>query len=836
MARAIRSDTQLRRHPIRTLQDHPPPAGPGHAGGGQARAHGSGDVDFDSATRMGALMNGHDWSTAAMPTPDAWPQRLWALVDLMLASPMPTFIAWGSELGMLYNDAAIPLVGDRHPLLLGAPLSVAWPDLWDDIRPLVERVLDGEPIHVENKQLTLSGTDGDADAAAWFHVSYTPVRDADGSVRGVYCTLQDSTHQVLAERHRAIALARLQQLFDQAPGFIAVTRGPEHVFELANDAYARLVAHRDLIGLPVRDALPELSAQGYLALLDHGYRSGEAFVGRRMRVQLQHPGDGHDERYVDFVYQPIRAADGTVSGIFIQGSDVTAQEELERRLRESEAKFRTITDAMPQIVWSTRPDGYHDYFNQRWYDYTGVPEGSTDGDAWTGLFDPADHARTQAAWRHSLQTGEPYEIEYRLRHRSGEYRWVLGRALPVRDERGRITRWMGTCTDIHEQVVAREVLRRETRRKDELLAMLAHELRNPLAPIRTAAAVLPAAAGDAERTTQLAHVVTRQVQHMTRLVDDLLDVSRVTRGLVRLDFRPDDLKAVAAAAIEQVRPLIEERRHALAVSMDSGPVPVRADRTRLVQVIANLLNNAAKYTATGGRIELRVAAEDGEAVLVVRDNGTGIDAQLLPLVFDLFTQGARDPDRSQGGLGIGLALARSIASMHDGHIVAVSGGRGRGAEFTMRLPLAARDAAAPPPQTRAGPSEAATQTHCKVIVVDDNVDAARTIALALEIAGHEVAVYHDAAAVLAASALQPAQVYIIDIGLPDMPGHDLAQALRRDPRTSDAILIALTGYGRAEDRARSNEAGFDRHLVKPVDVEELRRIIDGLVGGPAHNG
>jgi PAS domain S-box-containing protein len=788
------------------------------------------EVAFDATTRMGALMNRHDWATAALPEPEDWPQRLLALVDLMLASPMPTFIAWGPQLGVLYNDAAIALIGNRHPLLLGSPMAVAWPDMWDDIRPLVDRVLAGESVYVENQLLALHHDADDTDAEAWFHLSYTPIRDHDGVVQGVYCTLQDTTHQVLAERHHAIALARLQQLFDQAPGFMAVTHGPEHRFELANAAYVQLAVNRDVVGLPVREALPEVSGQGVPALLDRVYRSGEALVARRMQVQLQHPGSSEEQRYVDFVYQPVRTGDGSVGGIFIQGADVTEQERLERELRESEAKFRTITDAMPQIVWSTRPDGYHDYFNRRWYDYTGVPAGST-GDAWTDLFHPDDHARAQEAWQHSLDTGEPYEIEYRLRHCSGEYRWVLGRALPVHDEHGRITRWMGTYTDIHEQVMAREVLRREARRKDEFLAMLAHELRNPLAPIRTAAAVLPAAAGDPERTTQLAQVITRQVQHMTRLVNDLLDVSRVTRGLVTLDFRADDLKAVVNSAIEQVRPLIEERRHTLTTSMVPGPVPVEADRTRLVQVVANLLNNAAKYTPSGGRIDLRVTAADGEAVLVVRDNGTGIDAQLLPRVLDLFTQGARDPDRSQGGLGIGLALARSIALMHGGRIFAASEGRGRGSEFTLCLPLAKPDAS-PSADPGEQDEEKAGQSRCQVIVVDDNVDAARTIALALEIAGHQVAVHHAAATVLAASALHPAQVYIIDIGLPDMPGYELAQALRREPRTQDAILIALTGYGRAEDRARSTEAGFDRHLVKPVDVEELRRIIDGLAKRP----
>ena len=786
---------------------------------------------FDTASPMGALMSRHDWSASVLPPPEHWPPRLSALVDLMLVSPTPTFIAWGSGLGLLYNNAHVPLMGDRHPLVLGCPLAVAWPKMWDEMRPLAERVLAGESIHVEAQRITVRN--GDADRDAWFHACYMPIRDGEHGVQGIYCTLQDTTRELLAQQHRMSALQRLQQLFEQAPGFMAVTQGAEHRFEIANEAYTHLIGQRDLIGRTVREAMPDVAGQGYLALLDEAYRSGEAFVGRRMPVQFARNGSTREDRYVDFVFQPIRGADGTVTGIFIQGSDVTEQERLEVQLRESEAKFRTITDAMPQIVWSTLPDGFHDYFNHGWYEFTGVPEGTTYGNAWSGLFHPADMGRSWQLWQHSLATGDPYEVEYRLRHRTGEYRWVLGRALPLRDEQGRIIRWMGTCTDVHEQVIARELLHREAQRKDEFLAMLAHELRNPLAPIRAAASVLPAAAGDADRTAQLAEVVERQVAHMTRLVDDLLDVSRVTRGLVKLDLEQDDLKSIVAGAVEQVRPLIERRRHTLATWMVPAPVPVRADRTRLVQVFANLLNNAAKYTPDGGHIELRVDIRDGDAVVCVRDNGSGIDGQLLPHVFDLFSQGTRDHDRSQGGLGIGLALARSITQLHGGQIVALSNGRGQGSEFVVRLPMTkpAADARA---SSLSSPPSAGKRNRCHVVVVDDNVDAARTIALALEIAGHEVTTCHTAAAALAVTAQGPAPVYIIDIGLPDIPGYDLAQELRRNPDTAHATLIALTGYGRPEDRARSKEAGFDRHLVKPVDVGKLRELIDGIANCPAH--
>ena len=364
----------------------------------------------------------------------------------------------------------------------------------------------------------------------------------------------------------------------------------------------------------------------------------------------------------------------------------TQRARAEKALRESEAKFRTIADAMPQMVWSTLPDGYHDYYNQQWYDFTGVSPGSTDGPAWNGMFHPEDQSRAWEVWRRSLATGETYEIEYRLRHRSGEYRWVLGRALPVRNEEGVIVRWMGTCTDIQEQKRAQEELLANSRRKDDFLAMLAHELRNPLAPISTAAHLLKAAPWDEKNVARSADIVTRQVRHMTELVDDLLDVSRVTRGLVELERAPVELKAVLGSAIEQVRPLIEARGHQLTTRMTSGDVYVLGDRTRLVQVMSNLLNNAAKYTPVNGSLSLSVAV--GELVEVrVADNGMGIDAQLLPHVFDLFTQGERTPDRSQGGLGLGLALVRSLVDLHGGRVTVESEGRGRGSAFTVTLPL-----------------------------------------------------------------------------------------------------------------------------------------------------
>ena len=486
----------------------------------------------------------------------------------------------------------------------------------------------------------------------------------------------------------------LMSLFAQAPGFMAVLGGPDYVFEIANPAYEALVGGRELIGRKLVDVLPEIAGQGFVQLLDQVRETGRRFVGRGMEVQLLSPGGELHPRFVDFVYQPIVGEDGRVHGIFVQGSDVTDRESALASLRESEQRFRTIAEMIPQMVWSTLPDGYHDYFNPQWYEYTGVPEGATDGEGWNGIFHPDDRERAWARWRDSLRTGEPYEIEYRLRHRDGDYRWVLGRALPIRDATGAIVRWMGTCTEIHEQKLVQEafarnevVLRDNDQRKDRFLAILAHELRNPLAPIGTAAALLRMAPDDVARVRGASAIIERQVQHMTRLVNDLLDVSRVTRGLAVLDLRDIDMLDPVREAMEQVAPLIARKSHALRVSWPEGPVPMRADPARITQVFANLLNNAAKYTPPGGQIEMRFALEDRTVCIDIEDNGVGLDADLLPRVFDLFVQAEPTPDREEGGLGIGLALVRSLVQQHGGRIEAYSDGPGTGARFRVCLPV-----------------------------------------------------------------------------------------------------------------------------------------------------
>ncbi|MBI1903192.1 MAG: response regulator [Planctomycetia bacterium] len=357
------------------------------------------------------------------------------------------------------------------------------------------------------------------------------------------------------------------------------------------------------------------------------------------------------------------------------------------------------------------------------------------------------------------------------------------------------------------------------RRKDEFLAMLGHELRNPLAPIQSAVEMMKLRALDDPALERARDIVERQVHHMTRLLDDLLDVARITRGKIRLAKEPIELAVIVAQAVETCRPLIEARQHRLSVGLPADAVWLAGDATRLVQVVANLLHNAAKYTEPGGQIWLAGERDGGEVVVRVRDTGVGIAADMVPRVFDLFVQAVRAPDRSEGGLGIGLTLVRRLVEMHGGTVAAESAGLGRGSEFVVRLPALV----APPAQARNGaPQDARAARPLRVLVVEDNVEVAESLGMLLEILGHQAHLVHTGpAAVEAAGGLCP-DVVLVDIGLPGMDGYEVARHLRRMQDGGQLALIAVSGYGRDEDLARSKAAGFDEHLVKPVTSRRLQ--------------
>jgi PAS domain S-box-containing protein len=417
------------------------------------------------------------------------------------------------------------------------------------------------------------------------------------------------------------------------------------------------------------------------------------------------------------------------------------------------------------------------------------------------------------------------EFEYRYNHPARGRRWIHSKAgTTLHADRPRV---VGIHLDVTERRHAEEALQEVNQRKDEFLAMLAHELRNPLAPIRNAAHILRLHAKGQPKIEWARSVIERQSRHLTRLVDDLLDVSRIVRGQITLEKSPVNLSDIVRHALETSRPLVRERKQRLVVSLPGDPLPLDADLTRLAQVLANLLINAAKYTSEGGHIRLEAERHGGTVVLRVRDTGMGIAPSLLPHVFDLFTQGARTLDRAQGGLGIGLTLVKKIVEMHGGTVEARSAGPGQGSEFVVCLPL--RRSGVPEGREREASSFGAEhEAHVRVLVVDDNVDAAESIAMLLTLEGHEVrTVYAAHDALEAVRSFRP-QVVLLDIGLPDMDGYEVARQLRSQQVIEGMRLVAVTGYGQQSDRMRAREAGFDQHLVKPVDSEALHAVLDSV--------
>jgi signal transduction histidine kinase len=514
--------------------------------------------------------------------------------------------------------------------------------------------------------------------------------------------------QLMRAKLRSLEEAHARELADvfaHAPVGVAVLRGPEHVYDFANDSYLELVGGRPLLGKAIRQALPELAGQGIFELLDEVYGSGKLHIGRSVRVLIQRRGEAPEETYFDFTYQPLLDDRGKARGITVIAVDVT------------------------------------------------------------------------------------------------------------------------------ELTIARRQAEAANRAKDEFLAMLGHELRNPLAPISTALQLMRlrgVVGAEHERT-----VIERQVEHLMSLVDDLLDVSRIARGKVQLKRERVDLADVAARALEMVSPAIDERMHGVTVDVPRGLV-LHADAARLAQVLANLLTNAAKYTDPRGRISLMARPEGAVAEVRVKDNGRGIDPDILPRVFDLFSQERQEIDRSQGGLGIGLSIVKSLVEAHGGSVRADSAGKGEGAEFTVLLPLAelrVEEVAAPPLEAR---DDASGSGRLRILVVDDNVDAAELLSDALRVLGYVTRTAFDGPhAVEAAIQFEP-DVVLLDLGLPVMDGFEVARALKATPQTHGAALVALTGYGQDSDRRRTREAGFDEHLVKPLDLDRLRKWLEErsrLAGG-----
>jgi PAS domain S-box-containing protein len=481
----------------------------------------------------------------------------------------------------------------------------------------------------------------------------------------------------------------------------------------------------------------------------------------------------------------------------------------ERALRESEARFRGLAESLPEIIWTSLPDGRCEYLNERWHELTGIPCDDAREFGWASALHEEDAERIEAEWMESMRSGEPFESEFRLRRRDGSYCWCIGRAVALRDTDGRITRWFGNCTDIDKHLRMEKTLQQTDRRKNEFLAVLAHELRNPLAPIGVVAQLLKLPKVKPEQIKQSAKMIDDQVGHMTRLIEDLSDASRIGQGKVRIRKERVDVQTLVERALALARQAIDNREHRLVVDLGRQPLTVDADPTRIAQVLANLLINASKYTEPGGRIELSASREHGTVTIRVKDSGMGIPADMLDSVFNDFFQIEGATSHSQGGLGIGLGLVRRLVELHGGTVHVISEGQGQGSEFVVQLPAPASDT---PAQFR------------RVLVADDHSIVAQSFARLLDASGCEVTVAHSGPETIELAQRFRPDLVFLDIGLPGLDGCEVARRLRENPAFNRTMLVALSGYG-DEKRSRALQAGFDRYIVKPLRPETLREIL-----------
>jgi signal transduction histidine kinase len=505
--------------------------------------------------------------------------------------------------------------------------------------------------------------------------------------------------------------------------------------------------------------------------------------------------------------------------------------------RDGDVQFRRLLDKLPAAAYTCDAEGLITYYNRRAVDLWGrAPALNSEVDRYCGSFklfggdgSPVTH---DCCWMAlALRDGKEYNgHEIVVERPDGSRLTALAHANPFQDEFGRVFGAVNVLVDISERKRVEEALRAADRNKNDFLAMLAHELRNPLAPIRNGLQVMRMSGVQGDMAAEACTMMERQLGHMVRLIDDLLDVSRITKGKVNLQKERIAIASVVQDAVETCRQQIDASGHTLTLSLPDKPLFVNADRTRLAQVFANLLNNSAKYTHPGGHIELAVRREGAGVAVSVKDNGTGIQRELLPHIFEAFMQADRSLERSQGGLGIGLSLVRGLVQMHGGTVEARSDGPGAGSEFIVRL-----SDVVSPALDETGSSVRATDDapHYRILIVDDNQDAAVSLAMMLKLMGHETMTVHDGqAAVESAAAFRP-EVVLLDIGLPKLNGYDACRRIRAQEGGQRVVLIALTGWGQDEDKRHSKEAGFNFHMIKPVDPQALHRLLEGLLASPA---
>ncbi len=776
---------------------------------------------------MAALIRQYDWASTSVGPFSAWPQSLKTAVSLALRAQQPMFIGWGAQFISLYNDGYISILGAKHPQALGRSMADVWNEIWDELRALNEAVMNGESLSFEDRPFALSGraTPG----PHYFSFTYTPLLDDDGRVGGIFCAAIETTSAVRLAQEAQAARAAQQALAVSEERLRLATEAAEIAFWDVN------VVDRSLVWQPRLRAMFGITTDEPLTLADF-YTGLHPDDLPTVTKAFEAACDPQRRTFYNIEYRTVGRDDGLVRWVAAKGkghfdalghcvrATGTAMDITSRKATEQAMEVALEASRSGIFHWNIQD-------NRLWWDTAldrlfGLPAGEAvrSLDQFIALVHPDDRAEVVRRCERCRDFGEHFEMEFRVVYPDGSVRWLYDRGRTLLDTAGRAKTMTGACVDITDLWKARDALRRADRQKDDFLATLAHELRNPLAPLRTGLHLLEQGGGPAGRAQHVHGIMRRQLDHMVRLVDDLLDIARISQGKISLRQEQISLQAVLDQAVEGARPALDAQGHQLTWGGVDPALRVTGDLTRLVQIAGNLLNNASKYTPRGGRIALRAGAEAADMLFFeIEDSGIGIPTDMLERVFDRFAQVQQHLDRAQGGLGIGLSVVKSLVEMHGGQVTVHSGGAGTGSRFRVSLPRAI-----PAQGLTAGATDVArrlTPERRKVLVVDDNRDAAHTLAMALDGDGHEVLIAHDGAAALVLVEVHDPEVLFLDIGMPGMNGYETATRLRALPGGLARTLVALTGWGTEGDQAQSLSSGFDLHLTKPVDMDAVQRIL-----------
>lgn len=729
----------------------------------------------------------------------------------VLESISDGFVAWDLEFRFLYvNASAERQLARSRDELIGRVVYDVYPELAAsgsvNAAALLEAARSGRPIELEHFSIA---------AGRWFRASVHPrrwgwtlcfhdvtrrhlTRKALNESERQYHTLIDSIDQ---------GYCVIEMLFDERDAPV------DFRYLEANEAFSTQTGLADPVGHKVRELTPQVDPY-WLENYGRVARTGEPMT-------LEHYSSALGRWFDVYAFRPDPAPSRRVALLF---RDVSARRRTDDALRDSEERFRVLVEVVAQAVWEADPAGSMQSYSASWAVLTGQQPGQWRGEGWLDAVHPDDRETTRRRWLEAVARHAPFELEYRIVAADGSVHWSNDHGAPLFGHDGTVRKWVGMNVDITERRGAEEALREADRRKDEFLAILAHELRNPLAPLRTGIEIMRMGRIDPERAERVRAMMGRQVDHMVALVDDLMDVSRISSGRIVLDRRPVELATVIRSALEASDPIIRHKRHEVSLTLPAEAVWVDGDLHRLTQAIGNLLTNAAKYMEPHGHVFVTLERLDGAAVVRVKDTGMGIPPAMIEKIFELFAQVDSAIERRQGGLGIGLTIVRQLVELHGGRVEAHSDGPGRGSEFVVYLPLSAA-----PRRELDGPQLPGAAVHSRrVLVVDDNADAAQAMATMLGLLGHEVDVAFDGEQALRVAERTRPEVILMDLGMPGMNGYVAARHIRQRDWGRDVLLVAVTGWGQQADRVASEQAGFDHHLVKPVELDAVQSLIAQL--------